>query len=279
MKTSIFIFIIFIFINSAFSKVIKSQIDSVDKGTRGEPHLVLFDDGSVGFLDYKDKSLIKHIEQLAENDILIEATLDDHFNLVGIKISEDQSHHEWNSIIRPLDNPYRPTVVTRTQATSIFTKMRRDFQRVSQCYNRAHVWTYDEYARSRTLSSKVFLFFTSSYIRKYRYHWWFHVTPMLHVGGSTSAYWRMLDRRYTRGPLTSKIWTDIFIKSKRACPYISKYSSYRNNQRSQDCYLYPVSMYYLVPSDLERLEKTGEARTSYDEVDVDFARWEAFSPK
>ena len=86
----------------------------------------------------------------------------------------------------------------------------------------------------------------------------------------------MLDRRYTHGPLSPKTWTDIFIYTKRACKVVTKYSSYENNQRSQDCYLIPASMYYVVPSDLERHESESIARTDFEMMEVEYARWEAF---
>ena len=55
-----------------------------------------------------------------------------------------------------------------------------------------------------------------------------------------------------------------------------KYSDYSDYQNEQDCYLFPASMYYVVPSDLDRLESTGEERTSFDPDEVDYALWEAF---
>ncbi len=73
-----------------------------------------------------------------------------------------------------------------------------------------------------------------------------------------------------------KTWTDVFIKSKRSCKVVSKYSAYFDNQRSQDCYMIPVSMYYVVPSDIARLEETGEERTAYEDVEIEHALWEAF---
>jgi hypothetical protein len=174
------------------------------------------------------------------------------------------------------DVPYTPSVISYAKAQSIFTKMRKDYQQDSQCFNRAHIWTFEEFQRSETYLNKVFLFFTSRYIRNHRYHWWFHVTPMAYVGGNKFTNWRMLDRRYTHGPLTPKTWTDIFIYTKRACKVVSKYSSYENNQRSQDCYLIQASMYYVVPSDLERLESESVARTDFEMLEVEYARWEAF---
>ena len=110
----------------------------------------------------------------------------------------------------------------------------------------------------------------------YRYHWWFHVTPMVYVGGSTQANWRVLDRRYTRGPLTTKTWTNIFMHNDATCKVVNKYYDYRNHQQAEWCYLIPTSMYFWQPRDIERRDRTGYEKTNYINSEVNHAFWEAF---
>lgn len=255
---------------------IQSQIHSLDKGTNGEPHLVKLTSGQVAFLEFEDKTLLKQIEASLLRKDWLELTLGNSLTLQSIQIIAPQYEPNYIPGLNESTDPYVPTVMTLTKAQSIFSKMRRNYQADSQCFNRAHVWTYEEFTRSQANLNKVFLFFTNRYIRNYRFHWWFHVTPMTYVGGTRFSNWKMLDRKYTSGPLSPKTWTDIFMKSNRSCPVVAKYSEYREHQTTEDCYMFPASMYYVVPSDLERLERTGEERTSYDPDDVDYALYEAF---
>ena len=273
MKYYLAALIVQIFSFNVIAEKIKSQIHSIDIGQKSEAHLVKLTSGRVAFIEYKEILLLKEMQKNLQDENWLELTLGEGSVLKKSKVIATQ--------FRPLsegepEEPYVPSVISYATAKSIFNKMRKDYRNESQCFNRAHIWTYEEFQRSETYLNKVFLFFTSSYIRNHRYHWWFHVTPMAFVGGRKISNWRMLDRRYTHGPLSPKTWTDIFIFTKRACKVVTKYSSYENNQRSQDCYLIEASMYYLVPSDLKRLETDSLARTGFEEIEVEYALWEAF---
>ena len=260
-----------------FAETIKDQIHSLDIGKNGKDHLVKLNTGRVAFIDFYKKSLLEEIKESLERNDWLELTLDKKSELEDFKIiSPEETERPVTKESFQAQDPYTPSVVTSAKASSIFSKMRQKWSTKGQCFNRAHIWTYEEYKRSGLNSNKVFLFFTSRYIRNYRFGWWFHVTPMVYVGGTKNLNMRMLDRRYASGPRTSKTWTDIFIKSKTTCPIISKYSYYRDNQRSRDCYLLPTSMFYLVPSDIDRREYDGTERTEYDQLDIEHAYWDGF---
>ncbi len=260
----------------ALAEKVKSKIDSIDVGLEGEEHLVKMAIGRVAFLDHNDKFLLKKIQEHYAKGDWLEIMLDKQSNLKSLRVIDPVPGNDALFEPKSLRDPYVPTVVTLTKAKNMFIRMRRDWKSSGQCFNRAHVWTFEEFQKNQTNLNKVFLFFTSKYIRTYRFGWWFHVTPMTYVGGSGRAYWKMLDRRYTSGPLNSKTWSDIFIKSKKTCKTVKKYSEYRENQRSQDCYFIEAPMYFVVPSDLDRLESLGEERTEYVDVEVDHAYWDAF---
>lgn len=276
MKHIILTFLALIFSFNVLAEKIISKVDSIDIGRDQEDHLVKLTSGRVAFIAYGEKFLLKQIQTYHENNEWLELVLDNRSTLISVRVTDPIVSNEEFSLAPNRNEPYRPTVVTSTGARNIFIRMRRDYKSEGQCFNRAHIWTYEEHQRNKTNLNKVFLFFTSLYIRTYRFGWWFHVTPMAYVGGTTSSSWRMLDRRYTSGPLLSKTWTDVFIKSKKTCKIVTKYSSYRENQRSQHCYLIQAPMYYVVPSDLARLEETGEERLTYEEVEVEHAYWDAF---
>lgn len=273
MKALIVSFILFTVSLSIHARTLDSEFHSLDKGHPGADHILRLMSGEVAFIPYGEKNLLKSIEELHQGDE-IKVTLDKKQNLVAVELLKtSEFKRSWE---KETDDSFVASVLSLKQAGTVFKRMSKKYQNKSQCFNRAHIWVHDENAKYKTNLNKVFLFFTSRYIRKYRFHWWFHVTPMAYVGGRDFRNWRMLDRRYTKGPLQPKTWTNIFIKSKRTCKVADKFSEYFNNQNTQDCYMIKASQYYLVPSDLDMLETEGIERTGFDPVEVEHARWEAF---
>lgn len=262
MKFLPLIFLLFTFTSHA--ERLTTRVHSIDH------ELILFENGRVGFMPKGDKTLATSLKTGEWFDV----ELDKHNNFVGASVVAAPKNFElFDPDPQPTTTSYEPTnLSSMEQATAAFKLMNRKHQRDSQCYNRAHVWTYEEFNRSGLRSMKLFMFFTRSYIRKYRYKWWFHVTPMTYVNGTAIT----MDRTFMKGPVAIKTWTDNFIYSKRNCPVISKYSQYRDNQEAEHCYLHPASMYYWQPRDLENNERNGYTKTNWIKKEVDWAYYEAF---
>jgi hypothetical protein len=265
-----------IFALNCFSSSMTSRIHSVDQGKNGEKYLIMFTNGHNAFLQRAERSLVMAVEQSLRNGDTVQINLDNAYNLISIQTVAPARVEPIIEVTPGGMASYNPSIIELTTATQVFQGMRRNYQSQSQCYNRAHIWTYEEFKRSSLRSNKLFLFFTSRYIRKYNYKWWFHVTPMVYVGGSNQSNWMTLDRRYTSRPLRTKTWTNIFMHNDALCPVVYKYSNYRSRQQERDCYLFPASMYYWQPSDLKRLEETGLVKTRYFSEETDHAYWEAF---
>ena len=119
------------------------------------------------------------------------------------------------------------------------------------------------------------MFFTTRYIRKYKFHWWFHVTPMFYVKSFKSP--RTLDRRYTSGPRQTKTWSDVFVKSKRRCKKVKTFDDFWLNQEKEDCYHIYASMYYVIPRDLEKRDITGKEKTEFSEKEIQRAYSNGFN--
>lgn len=264
------------FLLSAMAATYTTQVHSVDRGKAGEKYLILLTNGYTAFVSEQQKSLIEAVEESQRNGDTVEIRLDDELNLMSIQTTLPEREEP---SIEPDPGgmiSYDPSILSDSEAYSAFRNMRRDYQNDSQCYNRAHIWNYEEFNRTGIKSNKLYLFFTSRYIRKFNYKWWFHVTPMAYVNGSEQANWRTLDRRYTRGPLTIRTWTNVFMLNDAFCPVVYKYSSYRNHQQEEDCFLIPTSMYFWQPRDIERQERTGYVKDSFYRSEVSHAYWEAF---
>ena len=276
MKFFILGLLVLCFSFNVLSTTYTTHIHSIDLGENGEKHIVMLSDGHTAFIEATSEDFIDEIKRSLQSGETVQITLDQNLNLTSIKTVAPEVAQPPDEIDPGDIISYTPSVINLATATNVFQKMRRDYQYQSQCYNRAHIWTYEEYRRSAIKSNKLFLFFTSRYIRKYNYKWWFHVTPMVYVGGTSQSNWMTLDRRYTGGPLTTRTWTNVFMYNDAFCPVVYQYSSYRNHQEEQYCYLIPSSMYFWQPLDIERQERTGYVKTQYFSSQTDFAYWEAF---
>ncbi len=150
---------------------------------------------------------------------------------------------------------FTPTILpSYSEARNIFRNQRGRSMRNSECYHRAHIWSWEAYKNSGVNSMKVFMFFTQKYILENDYEWWFHVSPMVYVKEGNKVVEYVMDKRFLDGPALIPIWTNIFVRG-RSCPEISKYSQYSENQQKESCFLMKFIMHYYQPKDLEALER------------------------
>lgn len=226
-------FLLFFLSCTAEGKTIKATIEYV------ESDMLLLDSGHVIFLKDGDKSFLGSQGRRGEFKI------DQNHNLLSVrslppkKVSKPKSKKLFS---------YSPTILSDlNEVQTVYDRMRTNFRESAQCFNMAHVWAYEEYKRSRLRSMKMFLFFTRKYIRKYRFHWWFHVSPMVYVNDNLKVQPIILDRRYTLSPFDVKTWTDHFIVSQKNCKQVAKFYDYYNHQESEDCYLIVRNMFYWQP--------------------------------
>lgn len=261
---------------SVHAERFQSKIHTIDTSTKENvPHLIKLENGRVVFVEKEDTDLLNTFRASRKHDDLLEIELAEDNSLVSAEsINENKTEEETEPTVRA---SFEPTVIEGyNNALSLFRRMRRDYQNASQCYNRAHIWQYEENKKTGVSSQKTFLFFTNRYIRNYRYKWWFHVSPMLLVRENGKIYERIIDRRYTSGPRYVKTWTNIFVATHRTCPVAVKYTDYSRNQESQDCYLMKVSQYFWQPRDIVTRDNSGRVKTNWIQSEVDYAYWEAF---
>jgi hypothetical protein len=259
-----------------FAGSFSSRIHSIAFGKSGSDHLVRFENARVGFLDSRDRKLLASFVMSTKSLNNLKIDVDQRNKIVAaqsLKTNLSKNHESsklWKNI------SYVPDIMrSYNKSLGIFKLMRRDFDRNGECFNRAHIWSYEENQRSGLNSMKIFMFFTERYIRKYKFHWWFHVTPMVYVQNKQSPY--TLDRRYNSGPRTTKTWSDTFIKSKLRCPKVKRYDDFWLNQKKNDCYHLHASMYYLIPRDLEKRDLTGLEKSGFDENEISKAYKNGFN--
>lgn len=254
---------------SAKARIIEDTIHSVDPGSEGEETLILLEGGEVVYTKDKDISA----KSLEGERVRID--VDKKHNLRSISSLPVE---EFPDQTEPFTSMESPTVFENYNAAlGSFRKMNTSWYNKSECTDRAQIWTYEAWKREGVVSQKIFMFFTNTYIRRYRYHWWFHVTPtaLVQTGvsedGSPVIEEMMMDRRYSRGPLKRKTWSDIFIRSKRSCP-ITTYRYYRQNKYGEEhCFHVKSAMYYRLPLHVRALEDEGRVKTRFSTSEVNFS--------
>ena len=237
------------------------QIHSIQERTLHAGLMIKFTNGAVGFLSSTDARDLEgewvDIEFGANREIT---------TLKSIPTpAEAIIPTEFKSLFgEELPQEFRPTVYASYQdATNALTSFRKDSLRDAQCYDKAHVWAYEEnyYHQSRLM--KVFLFFSDSYIERYNNPWWFHVAPLGLVKMGSNVNERVMDGGFAQFPLKMKLWTDIFMKNKASCKVMERYSDYSRHPGEDDCYIYKASMYFWQPKDIEALEAGQSAKTQF----------------
>lgn len=264
-------FILLLLINLSFATDLKTSIHLVDEGLKQNDKILVFSsaDGRVLSVNPNKKLLIGDLKKLAISRQLINLNINENDEIIGITYlpykPKNIKTYQWST--------FEPTNLNSLdEAYGLFKKMNPYTRRRSQCYNRAIVWAYDWNIKDQINSQKVFLFFTTKYIRRVNYKWWFHVSPFVLVRDNEYV----MDREFTRGPLNMQTWTNIFISSHVLCPTVAVYSDYRNNQLAHDCYLIKAPMFYWHPASLEELERNGNIRSVWDLGEVSIARRQAF---
>lgn len=169
----------------------------------------------------------------------------------------DLNHFRYNQL-----RQFAPTDLQSVEkATKVFNEMLNDGDKGrSQCFKRAHMWSFDMWSKSGIFSEKIFIFYTKRFAILEDFEWWFHVAPMVTAGGEEYV----MDGTFMTKPITVKEWKDYFIKSdKITCPIIDKYQDFENNQWNRLCYLMKVPMYYFSPLDIQGRDKEGIERNHW----------------
>ncbi len=72
----------------------------------------------------------------------------------------------------------------------------------SECYDRAHFWSFQMAQEFDINSTKVFVFFTNKYKREINNQWWFHVAPGVVYRGTDY----MMDPEFLNKPVSFEAW-------------------------------------------------------------------------
>jgi hypothetical protein len=247
----------------------------------GQDHLVMLSsDGRVGFLSPSNLEILKTLLMGVSQNTEFAVTLDaNHYITAAKPLPSANANAEPGSPFLPRDvaENYTPTVVANDQTlNAIFKELNPNWSSDTECYDKAEVWSYEEFQKRNLYSKKVFLFFTSKYIREYRYKWWFHVSPFALVDENGVTNEKVLDGTFLKAPTEINTWTKIFMRPNMPCPSVDHYSDYSNHQNDSYCYVIKTSMYFWQPKDIQALEVGTPANTSFPTFDIQYAYSDGF---
>ncbi len=167
------------------------------------------------------------------------------------------------------------TIASMAVAKSLFREARYN-PKESQCFNRAMIWSYEWYRKHSLRSNKILIYFTRTYIRRYNFEWWFHIAPLVHVMDNGKVVERVMDVKYSSGPIELVKWANIFLHKDPPCPIITKYSEYADYPYTGECFLQRTHMYTYQPADLQMYEAWGYKKENFNMDEVRGAYLEAF---
>jgi hypothetical protein len=272
--------ICFIFLwstNPAVSLAWPVIIHSLDQGKNHEPSMAFLSNGRIAYFPNQDSALYSDLLSLQKKQHPLEITLDRSNHIISLQLTDNKKSFKEGTVTRSNESEFHASFFKKfDHIQEVFNRMREDYQEEAQCYNMAHIWAYEEFQRSSLKTMKLFLFFSKKYIRTYKYHWWFHVTPLTYLKVKRRTYRPYtLDRRYTFIPLEIEEWKNHFIIDQHSCKEITKYAEYKNNQ-SEYCFLLPTSMYFWQPKDILNRDRTGFEKTQFIKEEIQHAYLEAF---
>lgn len=291
MRNLIILFSLLFSLNSLAAEITTRVHDVVAPQNDGEEFLIFAENGLVYevLLDNEELKLVYEAKEkglnvnlILDENALFKTALNERETVIGLELLSKASTVGPKSlkdkrVPTPMDNYRATTLPNFARAQTIFNSMRTDSRWRSQCYNRAHVWTYEASNEFGVNLRKVWIFFTKKYIRNYRYKWWFHVTPAVWVDGVSEDI--ILDREFTRKPTEFTDWKNIFMHNNAKCPQVKYYSHYSENQWSEDCYIIKSSKYYWQPFNIENLEKDGTEKTHWVDWEINKAYRNGFKDR
>jgi hypothetical protein len=260
---------------------VSTQIHDIDMGRGNETPLIFLTSGQVVTYPMADKAMMLHLENAIHKKTWFKFSLNADREIIAYQVIPAPSP---SSVKTPkkltfsLQNEsYHPSILKDMHhARAFFYEARTDAREESQCFNRAHVWAYEWRKTKNLYSSKTWIFFTRKFIRKYKFEWWFHVAPTVHVVIDGEVKERIMDIKYARGPLSLKNWTNIFMRDQADCPVVNKYTDQANYPESGSCFIMKSNMYFYQPVDLEKEELTGVIKSRWVETEVRQAYLEAY---
>jgi hypothetical protein len=257
--------------------LVESQVFDIDYGrSPNEDHLILLSNGLVVKVAPQDSHLLPKSNKLGNISTFYRFVLKKNRYIKELNSFEKLERSFFKRTLYEQPAPYVPTTIESLSVARKYFREARYNPKESQCFNRAMVWSFEWWREHSLKSNKILIYFTRNYIRRYNFEWWFHIAPYVHVMDNDKVVERVMDRKYTSGPLDFQNWTNIFMRNNPECPVITQFSDYADYPYSGDCFIQRTNMYTYQPADLQMNEAWGYFKESFDIKEVTQAYLEAF---
>ncbi len=271
---------------------IKTNIISIESGKNPNTFDVLVDwNGRVFEVEKSQTRILDLLEeaQFANREVILEVERGAQFDLLGLKeriidvrvlsLSKNDNNDEGTQRgAHPMVDYEATDLDSMETATKVFNGLETKTRRFSQCFNRAHIWSKSMWDNHRIKSMKIFIFYTKKFRTEVSDKWWYHVAPMVSVGGKKIV----MDREFTKVPKTATDWEKIFTGKMNApgyrCAKMENISSYFDayNDDREFCHIQYASMYHWGPNDLKTAANSGVIQTDWKNWKLRTASKQAF---
>jgi hypothetical protein len=271
-----FSLIFFLFCFSVNASIhVKSQIHSIDIGEKNDETLIFLRTGQVIRIAKSDEAKRRDFVKARDLKQWIQFKLAENHRIESYMIQYSKNKTR-KPVLKITEETYAPTIIENIDLALNYFHEAKYVDKESQCYNRAHIWAYEWFTKYSIYSMKTWIFFTRRYIRKYKFDWWFHVSPSVRLMHNGMQKDMVMDVKYARGPLDLKNWTNIFMRDDANCPMVKTYSDYANYPESGSCFTMRTSMFYYQPIDIETKESWGTIKANWYDEEIKQAYLEAF---
>lgn len=160
---------------------LKTQVHDIDYGDGLEDDYLLLTSGHVAWVKNSNLKSMNKFDQAQLKGRWVDVTINENHELEHLKvIPPPQEKGLFSAEMQDEDN-YTPTIIESVEVAKGYFRESRYVSKDSQCYNRAHIWSYEWFLKHNVNSNKTWIFFTRRYIRKFKFEWWFHVAPSVAV--------------------------------------------------------------------------------------------------
>jgi len=257
---------------------IRSQIYDIDVAKKPqEDTLIFLMNGTVAKAQPGKSAIIDLLKDAKNTSGTYDFKLDENRYILELTpsiVQEESTSLDLLDLEEPLT--YIPTTIASMDVARKYFKEARYNPKDSQCFNRAMVWTYEWWRKHSLKSNKILIYFSRTYIRRYNFEWWFHISPYVHVNDQGKVVERVMDVKYGRGPLEFRKWTNLFVNKDPECPVITKFSDYADYPYSGECFIQRTNMYTYQPADLQMNEAWNYTKDKFIMKEVKQAYLEAF---
>lgn len=270
---------------------ITTHVAHIEKNVNADTEIFVNHEGRVFNVDNNRPELLDALEYAKENNLQVELEVEDamvlhpdtverieEVRLLEAPVSVEVPEVALEAELNPMTGYSPSNVESLDKATEVFNSLNNNTKWFSQCFNRAHIWAKEMFNNYNIHSMKILIYYTKRYRREVSKKWWFHIAPMVSVNGD----YYVMDREFTRNPVTDTEWEKIFTKkmgnTDYRCKKIDNIKEFYDEENTQNefCNIQHTSMYYWEPNDMSRLDKTGAQKTDWVNWELRVAAKEAF---